>query len=593
MCGIAGQVSFDRHMVEENLVKALDALSHRGPDASGTHTWQTGKIFAQVGMTRLAVMDTSAAANQPFFSLNRRQLLIYNGEIYNFIELREDMKRIGMKFTTNSDTEVLIQGITNHGIDFLTQCEGMFAFFYVNFDTGEVLLARDAFGMKPCFYTYRGKRFSFASEIMALTKLIPGEKLDLDFAASALYLDLGRYDENEATFISGVHSLKPGHAIKFNFNDSNISTEQIAWFNPIVIPNNDITFEEASNKVKELVLKNLETHVRADRSLGISISGGVDSSIIAFGLRELFPQKLLNTFGYDAKGLPYSERKWIELVSAKLNSAHVMIEHDEIESLEELRDMIQFQGMPFGSLSIFAQWKVFQAYKNKDVVVSIDGQGADEIFGGYSGYPKHRVHELLQSHQYIKLGKFIKGWKNYPQRELKMIAASLIEYRNRIAPIDSVQPFHSNHLLSVASQNAVRSQNLPALLRHGDRNSMRWGVESRQPYLTPKLVEFCWSLPSKYHVSDTGLTKNVLRHAFIKIVPDEILYRKDKIGFQAPWLSETTTKFLLQDSQTLLEEIGHIFLFNRTYMSSPKAPKFVQWRFINFMQWLKIYGIKL
>jgi asparagine synthase (glutamine-hydrolysing) len=174
-----------------------------------------------------------------------------------------------------------------------------------------------------------------------------------------------------------------------------------------------------------------------------------------------------------------------------------------------------------------------------------------------------------------------------------MIAASLIEYRNKIAPIDSVQPFHSNHLLSVASQNAVRSQNLPALLRHGDRNSMRWGVESRQPYLTPKLVEFCWSLPSKYHVSDTGLTKNVLRHAFIKIVPDEILYRKDKIGFQAPWLSETTTKFLLQDSQTLLEEIGHIFLFNRTYMSSPKAPKFVQWRFINFMQWLKIYGIKL
>ena len=622
MCGILGM--FHRTPdpgFERRVLTGLKAIRHRGPDDDGMHLFELGTGRLALGHARLSIIDLSEAGHQPMFSADGRYAIVFNGEIYNYRELRRELQQGGVHFVSNSDTEVLLAAWAVWGKGCLTRLVGMFAFVILDKQEGTLTCVRDAFGIKPLFYMASGAEFLFASELPALLALRQAKSL-LNWQRAHDYLVHGEYDSSPQTFFNDVLQLQPGHLVVLKLRDVKIEDPE-RWWAPPLTECTSLSFGDAASRLRAAFLDSIKLHLRSDVAVGAALSGGVDSSAIVCAMRHIEPDLQINTFSFIADDSRVNEEKWIDIVNQHVGAtAHkVSIIPDDL--VRDIDDLIRTQGEPFGSMSIYAQYRVYQLAKENGVTVTLDGQGADEAHGGYLGFPGERIRSLLDLGQFGDAAAFLADWAKWPGRSLitglrsalaELTTGPSHEMLRSLGGMNKVPEWIRSDVardMGIAGRvgryrsgpeargrrvvaqmaNMLTRHGLPALLRHGDRNSMRFSVESRVPFLTLEMVELMLSMPEHYLVSPKGETKHLFRAAMKGIVPDEVLFRKDKIGFEPPerewilsiagqareWLSEDMQiPFIRRDA--LVKQFEDVINGRRPF-------SWQVWRWINFYRW--------
>lgn len=622
MCGILGGVwARGPSVTAPQFDEAIKALRFRGPNDSGLERIECAASWVALGHTRLSIIDLTSAGHQPMASADGRYSIVFNGEIYNYLELRKELADLGHAFRSNSDTEVLLAAWREWGRECLPRLLGMFAFVVLDRASCKLTCVRDAFGIKPFFYAREDGRFLFASEIPAI-KAMKRERVELDWQRAYDYLVHGDYDSGSRTFLSGVSHLLPGHLLEVGLTDGAVS-EPLRWWTPSIQERTDLSFDQAAELVRERFLGNIRLHLRSDVPLGAALSGGIDSSAVVCAMRVVEPDLPINTFSYIAQGSSVSEEAWVDRVNEHVKATPHKVVVNASELAADLDEMIRVQGEPFGSTSIYAQYRVFQLAREHGVTVTLDGQGADEMLAGYNGYPGQRIRSLLEKGQAAEAWDFLGEWAKWPGRSrlagakravaemtqgrlyetLRLlngmqnlptwINAAALKERGIIRRYPRQRSNVNENGRRVAAELALSltQRGLPALLRHGDRNSMRFSVESRVPFLTLDMVELLLSLPESYLISGQGETKSVFRAAMRGIVPDDVLDRRDKIGFATPeqeWLvsmADTVRGWLREDLGLSFFNQQEVVKAFDQIVSGNQAFSWQVWRWINFSRW--------
>ena len=623
MCGIVGAWFSGRRIEGGGLIRAaLEELRHRGPDDRGSERYDVGVGELYFGHARLSIIDLSNAGHQPMSSPDRRYSIVFNGEIYNYPELKTELASLGCTFVSESDTEVLLSAWAMWGESILHRLIGMFAFVVFDRVRETITCVRDPFGIKPFFYSTSAGKFVFASEIGAVRKLL-GSKQVLDWQQAYNYLVMADYDSGERTFFRDVKHLLPGHILTLSLSATQVSIRR--WWSPSIAESWNGDFLDAAEVLREMFLRSIRLHMRSDVPLGAALSGGLDSSSVVCAMRHLEPDATINTFSFIADDSPISEEVWVDQVNSHIRARAFKVKVTGEELARDLDDMIRVQGEPFGSTSIYAQYRVFRLASECGVTVTLDGQGADELLGGYQGYPGARMHSLLDRRQYFNTLAFLNNWSRWPGRTRRGGVARLIneltdgDVNAKLRRLSGYREFPEwldVHQLREAGVKGLRlgdrgteeedvcgrrmmsalrisltRKGLPSLLRHADRNSMRFSVESRVPFLTYEMAEFLLSLPEEYLVSQDGETKSVFRAAMRGIVPDKVLDRRDKIGFSTPeqvWLfgmADTVRSWLVTESPIPFIDQRRIIEEFDLIVSGKKKFSWQVWRWVNFIRW--------
>ena len=624
MCGIFGILS-NKHTYSslnfEKLLKSVaQALSHRGPDHFAFETLDIYSSFNRersslsLGHTRLSIIDLSDGGHQPMSSVDGRFTIVFNGEIYNYKELRTELSSLGYHFLTESDTEVLLYAWVEWQSNSLRRLVGMFAFAVYDKSDAKITLVRDGFGIKPLYYWSDKNSFCFGSELCAITDLVPNKVMP-NWHVINNYLSLGRVDRGEDTFFDGVRHLLPGHFLEIDLN-CHSSITPTKWWHPNFSEDSKITFNEAKDILREKFLANVKLQLRSDVPLGASLSGGIDSSAVVCAMRYLEPNSDIRTFSYVPTGSSKNEEKWVDIVNEHVGAKAYKIDVKKTDIFNDFETLIKIQGEPFGSPSIYAQYRVFKEIAKAGVVVNLDGQGADELLAGYFGYPHARFESLIAKRDILKILRLYNGlgqtFGKYPTKEFiqalfrdiseYFVAKRTVRFQNSYLKKEFSAQFaqkstrvkrsHNHRALSSFLSEAVTGQRgLVHLLRYEDRNSMSHSIESRVPFLTIDMAEFLLSLPENFLLSDEGVTKYIFREAMRGIVPDEILDRKDKIGFETPdnqWLlaeKNTITKWLKQFDQIPILDSSKALLFYESLCNGKNQDFLGFWRLLNFYKW--------
>jgi asparagine synthase (glutamine-hydrolysing) len=623
MCGFVGNFSLNSaNSNRVNILAAMDTLEHRGPDAEGFISEQFGVGHMLLGFRRLAIQDTSTKSNQPQSSKDGRFEIMFNGEIYNYIELRSELSKLGFQFETNGDTEVLLNSWQAWGEASLKKVIGMFAFVVIDRLKSDVTCVRDPFGIKPFFYSHANSNFTFASEVQAI-RTATASKFSMNSKIAQRYLLTGDYDQDSDTFFEGIHSLKPGHLIKFNFDSNNPRFEQSKWWTSPTKDLSELSFEDSVDLLRKEFLSSVDLHLRSDVKIATALSGGLDSSAIVSAIRHLHPTVEIETFSFVANSPRIDESYWIDRVNRASGAKQHLVHVCKEDFYQDLDDLIFSQGEPFGSTGIYAQYRVFKAAKKNGVTVMLDGQGSDELFAGYFGYPENRLRSLIERREIVGAIDFASQWSKYPDRSLGQLLRSyakdsrtpgISSLIRKIRSSSAVPNFYlGDHAVAFnffeldkwdslrgnrLTQRLLTEQSvgvLPRLLRHADRNSMRWSIESRVPFLTPGLSSLGLSVPENFLVNQKGVTKHLLREALRGLVPDEVIDRKDKIGFETPqreWLQgliehksdifsgiEAIEFLHPQKTKSFFETVN----FNDVHQSS------LFWRTYNLVRWHQLF----
>jgi len=551
MCGIAGNLRTDGKQVEREAIEAMVAtLRHRGPDGDGAF-FGDGIAF---GHTRLRIIDLSEASDQPFIDPGAGLTMIFNGEIYNYIELREQLRGMGWRFTSDGDGEVLLRAYQAWGVDCLVRVNGMFAVALWDARKRTLWLARDRFGEKPLYLARGPEGVVFASEMKAILAVRP-ELRKANQKSVFRYLARGDLDLDQESFFEGIESLPPAHYLVLDENGR--GTARRYWRSQAAdVPSNR---KAAVERFRELVFDAVRLRLRSDVPVGSSLSGGLDSSTIVAAIdasksAQFVQQK---TFSARFHSAAHDEGRFIDIVTYQVSaeSHAVWVEPDAF--MAEFDEMQWHQEEPIASASPFAQWQVMRLAAEHDTTVLLDGQGADEILAGYD-----QAHGMFWAHWLRKgrldravreVGAFGKRYHGFREpalfaayyslpgtardalAEIYYHSADLVApgMHNTFSPahVDTDAPFRDRLRNEMVRWQATTQ--LPEFLRYADRNSMAFGREVRLPFLDHRVVEYCFGLPPKMLLSD-AVTKVILRDAMRGIVPDRILDRKDKLAYAPP-----------------------------------------------------------
>ena len=590
MCGIAGILLHTPSTAAPvHLKKMTDAIAHRGPDGEGF--WSNEKNTVHLGHRRLSIIDLSSRAAQPMRFTNRYQI-VYNGEIYNYIEIRSFLQNKGYHFSTQSDTEVIVAAYDFWKEKCLQQFDGMFAFAIWDEKEEKLFSARDRFGEKPFYYYEDEGNLIFASEMKAIWAIGVDKKINNKMLLN--YITLGHVQnciDKEQTFFDDIYSLPPSHYLTYQPSSNQLSKITKYWSlnKEIKI---DIVTSDAIEKFTELFNLSVKRRLRSDVPVGTCLSGGLDSSSIAYTINQLQKNsnkeatKLLQTFSAVFPGFKNDESKYIEAVSANLHITNYQTQPSAFDLINDFEKLCYQQEEPFQSSGIFAQYKVFELAKDHDIKVLLDGQGADELLAGYPRYIHWFLQEVLSRHKLGATQIERKAFRRNSQPfrwDLKNILAAFLpshaamqleklEYRKTISHPDISEDFlnllkHQEwvgiHKPIVTKLNDILHFNitemgLEELLRFADRNSMAHGREVRLPFLNHELVEFVFSLPSQLKMHD-GWTKFLLRNAMDKKLPDEIVWRKEKVGFEPPqknWMEDHNVQDYIHEAKLKLANAG-------------------------------------
>jgi len=552
MCGYAGVVgACDAKLLH----KARVAMLHRGPDATKIHLDKKNSLG--VVHNRLAIIDLSKQGVQPLFSRDRKNWIVYNGEIYNYVEVKKELIKRNYSFNTKTDTEVLLYALIEWGIDCLHKITGMFSFCFFDDRKQELTLARDAFGIKPLYYVENTSKFIFASEICGIRAILDC-KLDVATNAAYDYLVYGKYEHTKNTFYKNVYRLEPGQYLKYDVQKKLISTIK-NWWRPQYHEKPNISFHDACDLFQKEFLNSVSIHLRSDVPMGAALSGGLDSSAIVCAAKHLVPDLKLEIYSFEDVNSHFNEKKWVNIICKKLKTKAHFIRPTKNELISEFPKIVACQNEPFCSPSVLAQYFIFKSASANGSKVILEGQGGDEILGGYHGYPWFRFQSLIERKKILNAIQFLVRWHKNPGHTLSLFFQEILQTNSPNWLYKIARRFHGQQYtydwLSIENkcsfkwrltqkkeyyrrrlienlQFAVQNGSLASLLRHSDRNSMRFSIESRVPFLSSQLANFIYSMPEQYLVGDSGCTKHILRSSLNKIIPQPILRRKDKIGFE-------------------------------------------------------------
>lgn len=593
MCGITALIS--KKKIDVALARSMtESLLHRGPDSQGIATALNGKIyleslsdsyklpesFCYIGHSRLSIIDTTSAGFQPLVLGEKGYAISYNGEIYNYKEIRNELETIGFRFKSSSDTEVLLNAYIAWGEKCVDKFNGVWSFCILDISKNRLIVSRDRLGVKP-LYTYKTNEcFYFASEIKAikhcLKSLIPDEHSISD------YLNLALVDHTRHTFYNSIDAFAPGTIQTIDLDSLEILTSSTYW-SPSSFAfrqSEPKSLSEAGCQVLDLFQDSVRLRLRSDVPIGASLSGGIDSSAVVCMIKKLLDSNHndLHTFTACPSEAHLSEQKWADIVSNHTNAIQYNVTIPPIIDPKRIFiDQLLVQDQPFTSSSIYAQFLVMQRAHSEGIKVLLDGQGADEVFCGYRKYVIARSFELLRDASPLQL-LFHSLWilKNGDLGILRLKSSSryfpnFIRQASKINTICTSDGHLSQSLSSVVAKTSLHDLqkfdlshlSLPSLLRYNDHNSMANSVEGRNPFLDYRLVELGLNLSSQYKIYH-GKTKAVLREAFSELVPSKVMKRRNKMGFAFSELS-LMKKLLFNEVEKSLSPLSPV----SQYISPP------------------------
>ncbi len=648
MCGITGLFSPQGvSPYRSALIAAHDLVQHRGPDGDGfvLLDTRTGLIretkgaelpdraamapfTLALGHHRLAIVDLSALGHQPMTNEDHTIWITYNGEVYNYLELRAELQALGHVFRSGSDTEVVLRAYATWGEGCVDRFNGMWAFAIADFKREQLFCSRDRFGVKPFHYYHDGTHFIFGSEIKQLLTF-PDVQKRVNERAVYEFLVYAAVEGGDETFFAGISKLLPGHNLTVDLKTS--AMKVTCYYHPKLVINDRISLAGAGETFHRIFVDSVRLRLRSDVEVGSCLSGGLDSSSIVCVAQQLLKERgnneLQHTFSShfveeEANEVAYMQ----EVIRAIGVQAHLVHPSPE-ELLRDLERLVWHQEEPFGSTSIFAQWAVFKQVGKDGVKVMLDGQGADEQLAGYIGLSQDWFQELRAKGAWARLAWEM--WRRaqlHEQPWLSMAPGGMRAMLRRLgcSPGDAASapaidwispslarryeghsyyqanlektPFGKKEKLNNALFQLTFFNNLPGLLKYEDRNSMAFSVESRLPFLDYRLVEFLFSLPSDMKIRH-GYTKWVLRQGMRGVLPEKIRWRVSKLGFATPERAWRRTVLRPLIEQALKGERLRAFLDRERALSylnrieqlnlQDSAP----WRWVSLDKWLAVYGL--
>jgi len=555
MCGISGIFNFNGTPVDGKQVSEMNRIIlHRGPDGNGVYTENN----LGIGSTRLAIIDLREISNMPLYDTENRYVIVFNGEIYNYVEVGDELRKKGYKFHTDSDTEVILNAYKEWGEDCLHRLNGMWAFAIWDKQEKTLFCSRDRFGIKPLYFYKDDSKLIFGSEIKQI--LSCGIDKTVNDNTIYDYLVFNFIDHTENTFYKNITKVQAGHKFTIKNNEFKLSR----WYN---LPNTGF-MQDTTNLYKDfykLLYDSVRLHLRSDVEVGSCLSGGLDSSAIVCIMHDILHNEgkpeIQKTFTACYDDPLIDERPYVEEVVKQTGSTKYFLFPDVNGFLSDIDKMTYHQDEPYTGATVFAQWSVFKKIHETGIKVVLDGQGSDEILLGYfSFFPFHLKRNLLNPFRFIS--EFVNGVKtsnlgyNKFLQNLIYFNTGSVRYRHVLKNSSAfVQPnFISSHnrrdifneMIAASGLEENRLSNLwnisiPSLLRYEDRNSGAFSVEARIPFLDYRLVEFIFTIPLDKLIQK-GWTKSVLRKSLKGKIPEDIRMRKGKLAFSVPqkkWIKES------------------------------------------------------
>lgn len=569
MCGIAGIIKKNNDKVNREEIQMMnDAMSHRGPDAEGIYTDDT----VGFGHRRLSIVDLSEGGRQPMFSHDKKYLLVFNGEIYNYIELKECLRKKGAEFVTETDTEVIMEAYRFWGVNCTKKFNGMWSFALYDMQKREIFFSRDRFGVKPLYIFESEEEFIFASEIKCITAIRPEQKM-ADITQIARYLAGYQEDMDEHTFYQNIRNFRPSHGMLYHL-DTNTQDDQKYWEINVPAFKRKWKYKNPYTKFLELLEDSIKIRLRADVEVGASLSGGLDSSTIVGIVSKKFHKKI-HTFSSIYKDKSCNEKEYIDCMNQYAGTIPHSIYPDRTENIiQDMQRMLYYHDGPCFSASPYSGYCVYRGVGNH-VKVMLDGQGADELFGGYLFFYKAKLKEMLSHNNRlskIRAAYLLSSiWRVYPEiarsladellretswmkewrRFIKKIRGegqtkqrTRLKYRKKFTEIDLKIKSQDNCSITNELDKDLNLQLqyrlLPRILHDVDRNSMARSLEVRLPFLDYRLVEFSYTLSDEDKIRGS-YTKYIMRKSCRKYLPSKICNRRNKMGFPAPfdrWLRD-------------------------------------------------------
>ena len=563
MCGIAGIISAKPN--NEKLQQMLILQQHRGPDHTGNYV-DSG--YCALGHNRLSIIDLSEKANQPFTENSGRYHLSFNGEIYNYLELKQELKA-HYSFKTNSDTEVLIAAYVVWGKSCLNKLNGMFAFAIWDSYEKKLFAARDRFGVKPFFYSEENRELYFSSEIKAIKSVIernhPNEKV------WANYFAYGSYGMPSETFNDEILQLPGGHSLEYQ--EENLKIDKWYDFEKNLSKHSEIlSFGEAKKSYSEILSDSISLRFRADVPIGFNISGGVDSSLLLALVNRLHDKKNIRAYTFFTGDENYDELPWVEKMIERTQNPLTKVKIQPTDVIENAQFLSNIQDEPYAGLPTLAYATLFEAANKDGVRVLLDGQGMDEQWAGYDYYQTPGNSAIIQG-----IGK------KSPFR----LKALNKEFRNLAEKPVYPKPF-DNHLQNLQYRDLFYTK-IPRALRFNDRISMAYSTELREPFLDYRMVEFAFAQPKEYKISN-GIQKYLIRQILKEIAPKDLSYAP-KRPLQTPqreWLGKELKDFTEENLEKLrYSKASHWFNFEemqkewKNYKAGDNQSSFHIWQWIN------------
>ncbi len=623
MCGINGLLALNKiDNLSEQLTAMNNLIIHRGPDAAGEFVEDRGNYSIAMGMRRLSIIDLHTG-NQPIYSEDLSIVIVFNGEIYNYQALKNQLIEQGCVFKTNSDTEVILKLYEKEGVKSFGKLDGMFAFSIYDKTIGKVYIARDFFGEKPLYYTKSEASFVWGSELKSLVKILPS-KPEIDTTSLSLYFQL-TYIPAPFTIYKDIHKLEANHYIELDCNENKYLIIEIDK------PISKFTFQskkEATKVTHDLVQKSVLSRSISDVPLGTFLSGGVDSSVVSLCLAQQ-QEKKIDTFsiGFDKKSFDESDKS--RLVSKLINSNHHEFIISEKNLTANIDEIILNFDEPFADSSALATYLVSKRTKDH-VKVALTGDGGDEVFGGYNKYYMGKLNQkyttlipqslhrkcLILANKLLASKEDSRGLKFKANRLLKsinyegdfyynIISLGFNEYEiKEILQSNIYKPNTLNFYKNIINAKNNSIENFRAIdkqlslegdmLVKVDRTSMLASLECRAPFLNKELWDFTNQLPDSYLINGWD-KKHILKEAFKGYFPKEFL-NKSKKGFGVPvgdWLRSELRSELLSyiDKEFIIKQ--NIFQFDviskivEDHLNSKMDNTFRVWTYYCFQKWYK------
>jgi asparagine synthase (glutamine-hydrolysing) len=641
MCGIAGIYNPEGVAVND-VVSLSKTLRHRGPDDEGFFLSYTGNIsehfrgddtieelrslkhISENGKQsslalmhrRLSILDVSEMGHQPLVSDNERYVIVFNGEVYNYKEIRQELISKGHQFKSESDTEVVLNSFVEWGEKCVERFVGMWAFVIHDKQENTLVLSRDRYGVKPLYFYQRGSYFAFASEIKALLKL---SKVDSRISNEDLgsFLSYGSTANPYQNLFLYIEDIQPGSNYRYDLN-TGMLTKTPYYYLEKSVQQEKTSLKENIEKFEALFDDSMALHLRSDVEIGSCLSGGLDSSAIVYSASKQLQNVPLKTFTASYKNKAIDESDYAQLVANKLPNVKDVYIYPEAKTLvSDMDKMLYHQDLPIGSTSIFAQWEVMKCANQHQIKVLLDGQGADETLGGYTNFGGIYLVELLKE---FKFNQFFKEYRRLKRNFTPKIRQGVLKAAYYYLPSNLQQRFRAKERLSY---NFINTEHLGGLelavpqrggktfkehselsmkfgmydlLRYEDRNSMAFSIESRVPFLDHRLVEMIRSLPNNHKIHK-GWSKYVLRKMLDQKVDQKVVWRKDKKGFVTPqqdWknelMSTLTSELKDSDMPSLVNRDYVIELCGKDFSNASHLSEF--WRAYSVVKWYNLFNLK-